>query len=185
MRDDNTMFLFIFADEDAAGPGDIQGQKALLRERFGRSGWECPQILNALDAADNLYFDRVSQIQMDPQQGLWTRGRVALSGDAASCVSLLAGQGTALAMVAAYILAGELKRCGGDYAGAFKHYQDLFGPFVLAKQKAALRFAGSFAPKSKLSLFLRNQLFSLMAIDWIADLAVGRDFTDEIELPTY
>lgn len=185
MRDDKTMFLFIFADEEAAGPGDLEGQKALLRERFALSGWECPRILEALDAADNLYFDRVSQIRMNPQQGLWTRGRVTLVGDAASCVSLLAGQGTALAMVAAYILAGELHRSKGDFAEAFSRYQNLFGPFVLAKQKAALRFAGSFAPKSKLALFLRNQLFSLMAIGWIANLAAGRDFSDKIELPAY
>ena len=185
MRDDYTMFLFTFADEDAAGPGDVQGQKVLLRKRFEASGWECPQILSALDAAGDFYFDRVSQIRMDPQQGLWTRGRVTLIGDAASCVSLLAGQGTALAMVAAYILAGELSRCGGDYAEAFRRYQDMFGPFVLAKQKAALRFAGSFAPKSKVTLFLRNQLFELMAIRWIADLAVGRDLADNITLPAY
>ena len=96
---------------------------------------------------------------MDSEQGLWTRGRVTLVGDAASAVSLLAGQGTALAMVAAYILAGELHRSKGDFAEAFRRYQHLFGPFVLAKQRAALRFAGSFAPKSKLTLFLRNQLF--------------------------
>lgn len=185
MRGDNTMFLFTFADEIVAGPNDVQSQKALLRKRFEVSGWECPQILRALDAADDFYFDRVSQIRMNPQQGLWTRGRVTLIGDAASCVSLLAGQGAALAMVAAYILAGELSRCGGDYAEAFRRYQDLFGPFVLTKQKAALRFAGSFAPKSKLTLFLRNQLFKLMAIRWIADLAVGRDLADNITLPSY
>jgi 2-polyprenyl-6-methoxyphenol hydroxylase-like FAD-dependent oxidoreductase len=183
MRGDNTMFLFTFADEDVAGPDGVQGQKALLRKRFEASGWECPQILHALDTADDLYFDRVSQIRMNPQQGLWTRGRVTLIGDAASCVSLLAGQGSALAMVAAYILAGELSRCGGDYAEALRRYQDMFGPFVLAKQKAALRFAGSFAPKSNLTLFLRNQLFKLMAIRWVADLAVGRDLADKITLP--
>lgn len=185
MRDDRTMFLFTFADEYPGGPGDVQSQKALLRQRFEGSGWECPRILAALDAADDFYFDRVSQIRMDPQQALWTRGRVTLLGDAASCVSLLAGQGTALAMVAAYILAGELSRCGGDYATAFRRYQELFGPFVLAKQKAALRFASSFAPKSGLSLFVRNQLFNLMAIRWIADLAVGRDLADPITLPAY
>ena len=185
MREDHTMFLFTFADEDPSGPGDIQSQRTLLRKRFEASGWECPQILNALDTAGDLYFDRVSQIRMDPQQGLWTRGRVTLIGDAASCVSLLAGQGTALAMVAAYILAGELNRCGGGYAAAFRRYQDLFAPFILAKQKAALRFAGSFAPKSKLALFLRNQLFKLMAVRWIADLAVGRDLADNITLPSY
>ena len=88
-------------------------------------------------------------------------------------------------MVAAYILAGELHRAKGDYAEAFRRYQDLFGPFVLKKQKAALRFAGTFAPKSKFSLFLRNQIFNLLTIPWIADLAVGRDFADNIALPDY
>jgi 2-polyprenyl-6-methoxyphenol hydroxylase-like FAD-dependent oxidoreductase len=185
MRDDETMFLFTFADEEIAGPDNVRGQKALLRKRFENSGWECPQILDALDAAEDLYFDRVSQIRMDPQRGLWTRGRVTLVGDAACCVSLLAGQGTALAMVAPYILAGELGRCRGNYTEAFRRYQDLFGPFVLGKQNTALRFAGSFAPKSKLSLFLRNRIFELMRIRWIADLALGRDLADNIALPAY
>ena len=120
MRGDRTMFLFIFRDDDITGAENLQAQKALLRKRFGASGWECPQILDALDAADDLYFDRVSQIRMDPQQGLWTRGRVTLIGDAAFCVSFLAGQGSALAMVSAYILAGELHRANGDYARSFR-----------------------------------------------------------------
>jgi 2-polyprenyl-6-methoxyphenol hydroxylase-like FAD-dependent oxidoreductase len=122
---------------------------------------------------------------MNLQQGMWTRGRVTLIGDAASCVSFLAGQGSALAMVAAYMLAGELHYANGDYGAAFGRYQDLFGAFVLRKQKAALRFAGAFAPKSKFGLFLRNRIFNLMAIPWIADFAVGRDLADNIELPNY
>lgn len=185
MRGDRTMFLFTFADELADRHLDTEGQKELLRERFGNCGWECPQVLKALDSEDNLYFDRVSQIQMDPREGLWTRGRVTLVGDAAFCVSLLAGQGCALAMTAAYILAGELQRARGDYAAAFTRYQELFGPFILAKQKAALRFAGTFAPKSNLSLFLRNQIMNLMRIPWVADWAVGRDLADKIALPDY
>jgi len=185
MRGDRTMFFFTFADSDAKGPDTVQEQKALLRKRFGTSGWECPQILDALDFARDLYFDRVSQIRMDPAQGLWSRGRVTLVGDAAFCVSLLAGQGSALAMVAAYILAGELHRANGDYAEAFRQYQKLFGTFVLNKQKAALRFAGSFAPKSKLAIYLRNRIFDLMAVPWIADLAAGRGFVDKIALPDY
>ena len=122
---------------------------------------------------------------MDPQQGLWTRGRVTLIGDAAFCVSLLAGQGSALAMIAAYILAGELHRSRGDYASAFARYQDLFGPFVQMKQKAALRLAGTFAPKSAFSMFLRNQIMKLLTIPWIADWAFGRDLSDKIVLPDY
>ena len=185
LRGDRTFFLFTFADEDAVGPSELPSQKVLLRKRFGKSGWECPQILDALDATQDLYFDRVSQIRMDDREALWSQGRVTLVGDAASCVSLLAGQGTALAMVASYILAGELHRANGDYAEAFARYQGLFAPFVRDKQKAALRFAGFFAPKSQLSLFLRNQVMKLLDISWIADLAIGRDIADKIPLPEY
>ena len=185
MRDNQTMFLFIFADPDANGPDSVQGQKEQLRKRFKNSSWECPQILNALDSSTDFYFDRVSQIRMDPRQGLWTRGRVTLLGDAAFCVSLLGGQGSALAMVAAYILAGELHRCKGDYAAAFTQYQNRFGPFVLKKQEAALRFASSFAPRSKFGLYLRNQIFNLMAFPWIANLALGSGLSDKISLPEY
>lgn len=187
LRGNSTMFLFTFEDNspDRAYESGIQVQKQLLRQRFGKSGWECPQILNALDRTDELYFDRVSQIRMDAQQGHWSRGRVTLLGDAAFCVSFLAGQGSALAMVAAYILAGELHRCSGDYAKAFTRYQQLFGPFVARKQKAALRFAGSFAPHSQVSLFLRNQVVNLMRIPWIADIAIGRSLADRIALPDY
>ena len=185
MRGDRTMFLFTFANADPAVPGSVPAQKALLRASFGNSGWECPQILDALDAAGDLYFDRVSQIRMDPRQGLWTRGRVTLIGDAAFCVSLLAGQGAALAMVAAYVLAGELHRARGDYAKSFARYQDLFAPFALRKQETALRFAGAFAPRSKTALLLRNQIFKLLSFRWIANLFIGRDLVDNIPLPDY
>lgn len=188
LRDDRTMFLFIFADPsfDRREEGDVRAQKNLLRKRFGRSGWECPQILDLLDGDIDLYFDRISQIRMAPAaQGQWSRGRVGLLGDAAFCVSLLDGQGSALAMVAAYILAGELQRARGAHARAFARYEKLFGPFVLRKQKAALRFAGAFAPKSKFGLYFRNQVMNLMKIPWITDLVVRRDIADKIALPDY
>jgi hypothetical protein len=83
----------------------------------------------------------------------------------------LCGQGSALAMVVAYVLAGELHLANGDYFKAFGRYQDIFGPFVFSKQKVAL--------------FLCNQIFRLMAIPWIADLAIGRDLADNITLSNY
>lgn len=186
MRGDRTMFLFIFADQEPDGTvGNIHSQKALLRKRFGNSGWECRQILDALDSTNDLYFDRVSQIRMGAQTGSWTRGRVTLLGDAAFCVSLLAGQGSALAMVGAYILAGELHRAGSDYATALARYQHRYEPFVLEKQKGALRFAGVFAPKSRFSMFIRNQVMNLLKIPLVADLAAGRELSDNLTLPNY
>ena len=181
MRDGSTMFLLTFADPDFE---DALPPKLLLRDRFASSGWECPRILQALDSAADFYFDRVSQIRMDPREGLWTRGRVALLGDAASCISLLGGEGSGLAMIAAYILAGELHRAQGDYDTAFHGYQDRLASFVRGKQDTALRFAGTFAPRSAVSLFLRNRIFSLLGIPWIANLTIGR-FTDNFALPDY
>lgn len=182
MRDDRTMFLFVFRDaESDAHPGDMAAQKALIRRRYAHSAWECPQILAALDQTQSLYFDRVSQVHM-PR---WSQGRVALLGDAAACASLLAGQGSALAMVEAYILAGELKTAGGDPARAFAAYERRLMPFLAMKQKAAARFAGSFAPSSALGLFLRNQIMKAFTIPWIAELALGSDLRDKFDLPAY
>lgn len=175
------MFLFTFFDPEPSAPEDVEAQKSVLRERFKSTGWECPRIIEELDCVQSLYFDRVSQIRMER----WARGRVALVGDAAFCVSFLAGQGAALAMTAAYILAGELHRARGDYAAAFAEYHRRFDWFVRGKQQAALRFAGSFAPQSKFSLFVRNQIFRLMAFPWVADVAAGRGMVDHIELPEY
>jgi 2-polyprenyl-6-methoxyphenol hydroxylase-like FAD-dependent oxidoreductase len=181
MRDDRTMFLWVFADPSPELPPDLADQKELLRARFADSGWECPQILEALVRSESLYLDRVSQIQMDR----WTRGRIALIGDAAFCVSLLGGQGSALAMVAAYVLAGELKCAKGDHAAAFGRYQERLGALLVTKQKAAIHLAPFFAPPSKIGMFLRNQVMRLMAIPFFAELAVGRELRDTIELPTY
>ena len=182
MNGDRTMFLFTFADDDPNMPSSVEEQKDVLHRHFGSGGWECPRILEALSAGSELYFDRVSQIELG---GDWSRGRVTLVGDAAFCISLLGGQGSALAMAAAYILAGELYRAGGDHVEAFRRYQHRFAPFVATKQRAARRFAGAFAPRSRLSLFVRNQLFRLSALPMFAALTAGRGFRDSIELPTY
>src|SRR5579863_9122084 len=122
LRGDRTLFLFVFADPtDLSGPAmlDLPAQKAVLRDRYDSGQWECPRILDELERAEELYFDRVSQIKMQA----WSRGRIALTGDAAFCVSLMAGQGSALAMTAAYILAGELAQSPGRHDLAFANYE--------------------------------------------------------------
>ena len=133
LRDDKTLFLFIFAEDADTPMHDLPAQKQLVRTKFGNSGWECRGILDALDDAPELYFDRVSQIQMEH----WSRGRVALVGDAAYCVSLLAGQGSALAMTGAYILAGELAKAAGKHDIAFANYEKILRGFVEKKQRGA------------------------------------------------
>ena len=181
LRGDRTLFLFIMAHPSPDAPPDLEAQKALLRRRFGNSGWECPQILAQLDQAENFYFDRVSQIRL-PR---WSKGRTVLVGDAAFAPSFLAGQGSALAMLGAYVLAGELKRAGADLSQAFARYNERLGDLMASKQRAAVRFASNFAPPSKVSVFLQNHLASALALPLIPELFFGRLLKDQIELPTY
>jgi 2-polyprenyl-6-methoxyphenol hydroxylase-like FAD-dependent oxidoreductase len=118
LHDGRTLFLFVFTFDRSVPVLDAALQKAILCERFGDGEWECPRILDELARTESLYFDRVSQIKMDH----WSRGRVALVGDAAFCVSLMAGQGSALAITAAYVMAGELFKASGRHEEAFRNY---------------------------------------------------------------
>ncbi|HVY57676.1 MAG TPA: FAD-binding domain [Xanthobacteraceae bacterium] len=181
LHHNRTLFLFVFATGNAAMPDTPEGQKQVLRTRYGDGGWECPRILDALDAAPELYFDRVSQIRMPS----WSRGRVALVGDAAFCVSLLAGQGSALAMTAAYVLAGELANADGRHEEAFRRYETCLRTYIETKQAGAERFAGAFAPKTAWGLWFRNQVVNAFAIPGLARFAVGREIIDTLRLPEY
>ncbi len=183
LHEDRTLFLFVFVGDYDAAPckSDIAAQKAIVRETFRDGGWECGAILSDLGRTDELYFDSVSQIQLEN----WSKGRVALIGDAAFCVSLLAGQGSALAMLSAYVLAGELAKAQGDYVQAFGQYENLLRPFISKKQASAKLFASSFAPKTGFGLFVRNQVIKLLRIPGLARLTIGRDISDNIKLPRY
>lgn len=165
MRHDKTAFLLVFGanEKPAVGPHDLAGQKAVVRTKFARDAWETHEILRCLDAADDLYFDPVSQIRM-PR---WTQGRVALVGDAAHSPSLLAGAGSAYAMLGGYVLAEELRVAGGDYKRAFAAYERKLRPFMLRQQEMAARFAGSFTPKTRLGLFVRDCIVNLMNVPWL------------------
>jgi 2-polyprenyl-6-methoxyphenol hydroxylase-like FAD-dependent oxidoreductase len=181
LREDRTLFLLVFVAPAASPPVTLEAQKGLLREIYRSAQWECPHILEELDRTTELYFDRVSQIRMES----WSRGRVALVGDAAFCVSLLAGQGSALAMIAAYVLAGELADSGGRYQEAFAKYEAVLRGFIDLKQRGAARFAGAFAPRTRWGLCFRNQVIKAFAIPGLPRLAVGREIVDTLRLPNY
>ncbi|MGA9343328.1 MAG: FAD-binding domain [Rhodanobacteraceae bacterium] len=183
MRDDKTLFLFVFRDEYLHGgtASNTSERKALLKNAFAGVGWETPQVLDAMQHASDFYFDRVSQIRMDD----WSCGRIALIGDAAACVSLLAGEGTGLAMAEAYVLAGELHACKNDHREAFARWQARMLPFLETKQRAAAKFAASFAPRTTFGVAFRDRVSRLLRIPLFANWLVGRAVHDDIELPDY
>jgi len=181
MRENRTLFLFVFATGNDALPETLDGQKELLFSLYADDKWECRHILDELKGTQELYFDRVSQIRMPS----WSRGRVALVGDAAFCVSLLAGQGSALAMTSAYVLAGELAKAGGRHDVAFREYDPFLRGYIATKQAGAARFGGALAPKTQWGLWFRNQVMNAFTIPGLARFAVGREITDKLVLRDY
>jgi 2-polyprenyl-6-methoxyphenol hydroxylase-like FAD-dependent oxidoreductase len=120
-QDKHTRGLFVFASPPLKyDRSDISQQKALIEKAFeGDTSWGIPILLDALRGSTDLYFDDVAQVRMQS----WSSGRVALLGDAAYAPTLRTGQGTSLAVVGAYVLAGELKAANGDYRIAFDRYE--------------------------------------------------------------
>ena len=179
LRDDMTMFCLTLRDEGRVRLDRPDEQQALLRRRLAGAGWETPAALDAMGSARTFYFDRVSQIRMPS----WSRGRVALVGDAAACPSLLAGQGSALAMVEAYVLAAELARADGDHTVAFARYHDRLASLLRSKQDAARGLGPAFAPRGRFQLGVRNAVFRMLNLPHVPNLVMGRSLRDAIELP--
>jgi 2-polyprenyl-6-methoxyphenol hydroxylase-like FAD-dependent oxidoreductase len=181
MREDHTAFLLVFASKEKIAARDSAAQKAVLRDVFGRDGWETPEILARLEDASDVYFDSVSQIRMPN----WSKGRVALIGDAAHSPSLLAGAGSAFAMLGAYVLAGELHKAGGNHETAFAAYEQQLMPFMARQQKTAAGFAGSFAPKTAFGLSLRNVVLNAMNFRPLGVWYTRRLLDNRYALPDY
>jgi 2-polyprenyl-6-methoxyphenol hydroxylase-like FAD-dependent oxidoreductase len=137
---------------------DVDKQFQRTAEIFGNGGWIVPRLLEAMQHADDLFFDTVSQIHM-PR---WSSGRVALVGDAPHATSFLSGQGSSLALVGAYVLAGELA-AHADPVDAFASYERITRPFMEANQALATRKGGSLLmPRTQEELDARNTLLAAM-----------------------
>src|SRR5580692_1812787 len=124
------MFSFPSADFDV-DYRDVAAQKRLLRERMAGFGWSTPRILAHVDDTPDFYLDQVAQVVMDR----WSSGRVGLLGDAAFSASPMSGGGTGLALVGAYMLAGELAAADWDPAAGFAGYEDRMRSYVEANQE--------------------------------------------------
>jgi 2-polyprenyl-6-methoxyphenol hydroxylase-like FAD-dependent oxidoreductase len=182
--DTDTLYAILtFAAEEAPFLSrDIDEQRKRTAEVFAESGWETPRLVEAMQCADDLYFDTVSQIHM-PR---WSSGRVVLVGDAAHAPSFLSGQGTSLALVGAYVLAGELAT-HPDPVEAFASYERITRPFMEANQALASSGGSLLLPSSQEELERRNR--ALAAGEFSADggdrAAKQRQVHSLLELPNY
>ncbi len=152
--------MFYYAAPNASfDRHDIARQKQLVADAFANEGWEIPRLLDAMRTACEFYSDQVALVQLDR----WSRGRVALLGDAAYCPSPMSGMGTSLALVGAYVLAGELAATAGDgYTAAFASYQQEMREAVKRAQKFASYAPMSLVPTSRYQMQMVHRVMRLM-----------------------
>lgn len=152
------IFCFYSAQETHYNYRDQAEQRQIIRERFRGEGWRTAELLGELDRSESFYFDKMCQIKMPG----WTKGRVALVGDAAYCASPAAGMGGSLAIVGATALADAFQKHPDDFEAAFQEYNCSLRPFIEEVQKQAVNFGlEMFIPRSEEALLKRNAQFSV------------------------
>jgi 2-polyprenyl-6-methoxyphenol hydroxylase-like FAD-dependent oxidoreductase len=159
----------------------IQEQQRVLADKMSPAGWKVPSLLAAMPSAPDFYFDSVNQVRVDQ----WWRGRVALLGDAGYCGSPLAGLGTSMALVGAYVLAGELASVSTP-AAAFAAYQREMADYVTSGLELPPGGMALFAPKSRLMIALRAMSWRSMS-RWPMRTMLAKQFakSDNFTLKAY
>jgi 2-polyprenyl-6-methoxyphenol hydroxylase-like FAD-dependent oxidoreductase len=160
---------------------NVVAQKALVAERFAGAGWEVPRLIAAMHSADDFVLDAVAQVHLPS----WSRGRIVLLGDAAWSPTPLTGLGTSLALVGAYVLAGELA-AASDPAKAFRGYEQVLRPYVASAQKLPPGGVKAFAPSSALEIRLRTATMRWMT-RWPMKQIIAKQFdkAGDVVLPDY
>ncbi|MFE1171458.1 FAD-dependent monooxygenase [Streptomyces sp. NPDC058773] len=143
---------------------DRDAQLALLKGAFRgvgvapSGGWSrVPRLLEAAGAADDFYFDGMQLVEMDR----WSRGRVGLLGDAAHCASPASGQGTGMALVGAYVLAGELASGRGPEE-AFDRYEREMRGYVAVNHALAEKFAQEMTADTRRQIRFRHLMMRML-----------------------
>lgn len=133
---------------------DADAMRAMIVETYRDAGWQTARVLEALAGARDLYVDQIATVAIER----YSRGPVALLGDAA-WGGTLGGQGTPLAIVGAYVLAGELASSPRDLPAALARFEAHMRPYASKCQKGAERAGSFFAPRTKLGLFARDAFY--------------------------
>ncbi|MEV0386314.1 FAD-dependent monooxygenase [Nonomuraea sp. NPDC050643] len=155
---DATAQLFFPTPDPPPGRHDRPAQQRAVADAFAQHGWEVPRMLAAMHAADDFYFDSLAQIHLPN----WSKGRVTLLGDAAYCPSPASGQGTSLAVVGAYVLAGELAAAHGDHLAAFERYERELRPFVELNQRLGRDVVKQLVPATRLRAWAQFTMLRMM-----------------------
>lgn len=159
LRDGRVAVFAVHRTPDPTLPDDA---RAAVRAAYRDLKWVVPQVLQACPPADEMYYDQAAQIVMPS----WSKGRVALLGDACYAVSLIAGQGASLGMAGAYVLANQLASAP-TVDQALDGYERMWRPVAEEKQKVGRSGARWFLPASTRQLFLRRMVLRAARLPFI------------------
>jgi 2-polyprenyl-6-methoxyphenol hydroxylase-like FAD-dependent oxidoreductase len=170
-KDSNAQVYLMFAAKSLEyDHRDVDQQKKIVTDAFRAAGWDVPFLLEQLTPAPDFYFDAISQVYMDR----WANKRVVLLGDSGYCASPASGQGTSLALVGAYVLAGELLAAAGDHETAFFNYERAMWDFAVQNQGLAESNLQGMVLKSNAQIWFQLQMIRLLPYLPGKDRIVGR-----------
>jgi 2-polyprenyl-6-methoxyphenol hydroxylase-like FAD-dependent oxidoreductase len=170
--------LYVFASPELDhARGGVTRQRRLITEKFGDMGGEVPSMLAELEHLDDFYLDSIAQVRMN---GRYACGRVALVGDA-GYANTLGGFGTGLAVVGAYVLAGELAAADRDHTAAYSRYDEIMRRYAkIAGNTNTGRFL---APKTAWGIRARNWFLESRAFNLM--VKYGDNAANDIDLADY
>jgi 2-polyprenyl-6-methoxyphenol hydroxylase-like FAD-dependent oxidoreductase len=149
----DVVFCFFSENEIPYDYRDAGQQRTIIVEQFAGQGWRTAELLAEIQQADISYFDKLGQIKMPS----WTKGRVALVGDAGYCASAAAGMGASLAMYGAVTVADALETHHGNFDLAFQAYNQNLRSFMEETQAAALTMLSDYlVPGTQVAIRTRN-----------------------------
>lgn len=163
LDDARALFVFRSKDELPYHHRDVLRQKDLLRTAFAGMHPRVDNWLEELDRTPAFYFDSITQLHLDG----WSCGRVTLVGDAGYCPGPAVGGSTSIAVLGAYILAGELAQADGNYALAFAAYEQQMSDPARRSRAFASTMAKSIVPGSAAGVWALTrgaQLVSLLPV---------------------
>ena len=173
--------MLFFAADPLPSRLPVPAQKRVVAGAFADGGWLVPQLVEAMRAADDFYFDRAAKVTVD----VWSRGRVALLGDSVFGGSV--GMGTSMAIVGAYVLAGELAAARGNHERAFAAYQQRMAAYVRKCRRPMPGGVNGMLPSTRMGIRVRNASTKLLlAGPWRNAVTGGlQKVANMITLPDY
>ncbi|UFH56841.1 FAD-dependent monooxygenase [Spirosoma sp. KNUC1025] len=147
------IFCFLSEKEIPYDYRNEEQQRKIILEQFAGQSWRTPELLEEVQQTKNFYFDKFCQIKMPT----WTKGRVALVGDAGYCASPAAGMGASLSMKGAATVADALQKHKGNFDLAFRDYNQNLRSFIEEIQATAeLNIRENFIPRTEADIRKRN-----------------------------